>query len=656
MKRFVAMFLFLTSFAAFAQKPADAVIYIERPEAGPQAKSGREIRSSSGVTIHGLDVNSGVEVKIDPFQLAAALRAAGVGTLTPQQQALLDRITTLHQVMSEIDVAAEELNRVFALFDTATAADFRAARGRSSGQLLAIRRTLRRAIAQRLVSEGMSQGSADDRALDDMADMGGTDKDWPKLRALVARELDAAERDFNASAPDMGVSVELQAHLVPRAGDPVAIALPGHNTVTPGPVSRYEKIRFEVPADQQQLFTKLTELAAKTTEVNGAGDALLFALRSDVANSELQEQLDKVKAGFDDVKTLANAIDRQSIQATLTQLRNSAVATNNADAQLLTQLTALVNQATAVKTTLTQLANVSQFATSLRAAPDPVTAMNQILGQFRAAAGLTSQLRNVGRDLQGLKTAALAAQTALGVAGVTNALRNAVLAPASPFAPLVGPNGAVATLIADTERLGEMVETFFTAETTAIAVSDLPVPEGQKRIPVLADANTSFNLQTINAPRAPGDNVRLSYAFYTGDDEVPSTAWADTFALRAYGLSDKVTASMALIRRLSESKFKPTAAMSWLLGYERWPRTADDQVRGGVKMLSGIGLTTMALEFDENETVELGVAPTIGFLNNRILLGYGWNLQAAQDRTYAFFSIQLFSRKGMLGSGGGAAQ
>jgi hypothetical protein len=192
-----------------------------------------------------------------------------------------------------------------------------------------------------------------------------------------------------------------------------------------------------------------------------------------------------------------------------------------------------------------------------------------------------------------------------------------------------------------------MIETYFHAEITANAVGSLPVPEGQKRIEVEQNASTSFNLQTIAGARSPGDNVRLAYAFYQGDQSVASTAWTDVFDLRVYGWQDKAIASLALIRRLSEDKFKPTAAMSWLLTSKPWPRSADDTKRR-LAILSGIGLTTMALDFDSSETVEVGIAPTISFFNDALLLGYGWNLQTKKDRTYAFFSFRLLSRPGFL--------
>jgi hypothetical protein len=89
--------------------------------------------------------------------------------------------------------------------------------------------------------------------------------------------------------------------------------------------------------------------------------------------------------------------------------------------------------------------------------------------------------------------------------------------------------------------------------------------------------------------------------------------------------------------------------MSWLLTFNQWPTTGNERPPSAIKILSGAGLTTMALDFDPNETVELGVAPTLSFINDKVMIGFGWDLQAAKKRTFAFFSIHLLSRSGFLG-------
>ena len=630
-------------------KLPDAVIYIERPEGGPAATSGRTVPSSGGVTIHSLDINSGVNIDIDSTKLADALAAQGIGTFTPQQKQLFARMVTLTNLMTQIDLAIQEVARVIDLFRSGTADDFRTARRASSGRILQMRESLRQAIAQRLTSEGMSASDADRNAKSAVKDLGLNENDWPQFRDLVSRELQAAQAAYNATAPNSGVSIEVQAHLVPRQGEPSAIALPGYNSVKPGPLSRFEKIRFEVPSEQQQIFDQMQKLAAKTADAKNLSQALLIALRSNVAASPIQAQLDKVQADAENVKKLADAIDSKSIDTFLKSVKDAAAQNNAADAQLMTDLTKLINDAKSAKSTFTELTNLSSFASSLKTA-DPVTALNQILGRFKTVTELPKELTSLDAPLKNIGTDLDKVKSSLDAATLTPAIKNLLTADTSPFAPLLADGGAVQTLIDDAKRLGEMIASFFHAETTATAVANLPVPEGQQRIPIEKNASTSFNLQTIAAPRNPGDTVQLGYAFYSGEQTTSSAGWTDLFELRLYGLSDKFAASLAMVRQTSQAKFKPTAAMSWLLTYQPWPTGTAERGKTAIRWFSGAGLTTMALDFDPNETAELGIAPTVSFLNDRLLIGYGWDLQAATHRSYAFFSLQLFSKSGFLGT------
>ena len=58
----------------------------------------------------------------------------------------------------------------------------------------------------------------------------------------------------------------------------------------------------------------------------------------------------------------------------------------------------------------------------------------------------------------------------------------------------------------------------------------------------------------------------------------------------------------------------------------------------------------MSLNDVPDQAVQIGIAPTIGLLANRILGGVGWNLQAIDQRPFYFISIRLLSADGGLGS------
>jgi hypothetical protein len=642
------LLLLLCAATAFAQTAPDAVIYMERPEGGPMATTGRELPSSGGVKIYGIDVNSSVDVNVDSTELAAALAAAGVGTTTPEQKALLARITNLQQVINDIIAAVQEDKQVMELFHTGSVEDFKAHRRSVSGKVRQIRDRLVVLISDRLVSTGVAEQDARTRAQNTIGLLGlNLQTDWPRLRQLVANEIAATSAAYNATEPQLGVALEIQAHLVPKTGDPFAIPLPGYNTVEPGPLSRYEKIKFEIPSEQRALFDQYQALALKTGEAKNAGAAFLLALRSDFALSPIKMQLDKIQADANSIKGVINAIDTKTLQTWLTSASKNAVQSNPADQQVLNDVTELVNDAKTGQSLFTELTNLGKLADTVKATADPVSALELVLNQLSSTTAQIDQLSKVGSEWKTFIADAEKAKSSLTAAGVTAALKTALVAPDSPFAPLLGSQGDLAVIQEDVNRLAEMLTSFRESETAAISVSNLPVPQGQQRRPIESNIGTAFNLQTVPGTRSPGDNVRLGYTFYRGDEKLSDPTWTDVFEVRVYGLQDKALASLAFIRRMSEEKFKPTAAMSWLLSVNPWPKTADSP-RKSLKLLSGVGLSTMSLEFDEAETVELGVAPTISFLNDVLLIGYGWNLQADKDRTYAFFSFRLLSRPGFL--------
>jgi hypothetical protein len=642
------LLVLLCAATALAQTAPTSVIYIERPEGGPMATTGRELPSSGGVKVYGIDINSSVDVNVDSAELAAALTAAGIGTTTPEQKALLARITNLEQVINDTIAAVQEDKQVMELFHTGSAEDFISHRSSVSGKVRQIRDRLVTLISERLQSTGVTAQDAKKRAQDTVGLLGlDLRTDWPKIRQLVSDEIAATTAAYDATEPQLGVALEIQAHLVPRSGDPSAIPLPGYNTVEPGPLSRYDKIKFEIPSEQRALFDQYQALAAKTGEAKNAGAAFLLALRSDFALSPIKAQLDKIQADANSIKSVVNAIDTKTLDTWLTSASKNAAQGNPTDQQVVNDVTGLVNDAKTARSLFTDLTNLGKFADTVKAAADPVSTLEVMLNQFNSTTTQVEGLTKVGSEWKAFIADAEKAKASLNTAGVTAALKTALVASDSPFAPLFGPQGDLATIQDDVNRLAEMVKSFRESESAAIAVSNLPVPQGQQRRPIESNIGTAFNLQTIPGTRSPGDNIQLGYTFYRGDEPLSEPTWTDIFDVRVYGLQDKAVASLAFIRRISEVKFTPTAAMSWLLSMNRWPKTADSPQKS-LKLLSGVGLSTMSLEFDEAETVEIGIAPTISLLNDVILIGYGWNLQTDKDRTYAFFSFRLLSKPGFM--------
>jgi hypothetical protein len=254
-------------------------------------------------------------------------------------------------------------------------------------------------------------------------------------------------------------------------------------------------------------------------------------------------------------------------------------------------------------------------------------------------------------DLATRATTLDSAMTALS-SGKNQGLRNALNAANSPTMVLGHAWGSVKAaaehlLSVNTQALALLDSVLLNAPR--LPVADLPIPQGQSRAMLGSGSpNATFSLRTIREGRRPGDHILVSITFFRGDQSLPDQV-RDEFRIVSYGWNASFVASLAWIdRERSGSKFVPSAAMSWMASHRCWPSGGDPGLGGDP--IVGFGLTTMTLKFDTSQAVELGLAPTIGFFDNHVLIGGGASLQATQNRLFAFFAIRLFGAYGGIGS------
>jgi hypothetical protein len=186
-------------------------------------------------------------------------------------------------------------------------------------------------------------------------------------------------------------------------------------------------------------------------------------------------------------------------------------------------------------------------------------------------------------------------------------------------------------------------------QTPQLPAGGLPVPIGQQRVPVgPGQLSATVDLRTIQAGRRPGDRLLVSLTFYRGGEPLAAPV-SDEMRIEAYGWTAAYVASLGWITREGGSlTFQPTPALSWIARRRGWPGSGDTGLTPSFLSAVGIGLTTVALDFDPDQMVELGLAGTVGLLGNRLLLGAGVNLQSAADRWFGFFSIRLFGAGSQL--------
>jgi hypothetical protein len=107
-----------------------------------------------------------------------------------------------------------------------------------------------------------------------------------------------------------------------------------------------------------------------------------------------------------------------------------------------------------------------------------------------------------------------------------------------------------------------------------------------------------------------------------------------------------VLAILVFTQQNAQSK---VGADRWILGNKAWPSVNGAGLGAveGIRWFSGFGVSTMALDYQDEEPLELGIAGTISLINDRLLFGYGANLQANETRGFWFFAFRLFGTPGL---------
>ncbi|RMF71629.1 MAG: hypothetical protein D6738_13490, partial [Acidobacteria bacterium] len=175
-------------------------------------------------------------------------------------------------------------------------------------------------------------------------------------------------------------------------------------------------------------------------------------------------------------------------------------------------------------------------------------------------------------------------------------------------------------------------------------VADLPEPAGQVSVPLARPADTEVRLRTVRGVVEEGQRLLVDYRAFVGDEPVAAARWTDEFALRAFGLSSRVVASLGFARQenVADATWEPAPVLSWLLHWRRWPE-GEARGAGPSRHPVGFGLTTLTLDFSDEESIETGLALAVSLLDDRIIAGWGVNLQVPRDDTFVFLSLRIFS-------------
>jgi hypothetical protein len=140
---------------------------------------------------------------------------------------------------------------------------------------------------------------------------------------------------------------------------------------------------------------------------------------------------------------------------------------------------------------------------------------------------------------------------------------------------------------------------------------------------------THFELQ--NASRSYGDSLRVVVATLKSGQ---SRKTLETRDFLLYPVNWRIDTAVGIVFANHSGKFQAAPSYSWL--YKRGSRRS---VVYNQLLDFGAGVNVSALDFNHDDTPELGIAFSVSIFRNFIQGGYGFNVQ--QRQPYAFFGLKL---------------
>lgn len=653
-----------------------SITYRENSMGGPLTSDGRILRTNGSKTF-GIDINSSVDIKIDSDKLRQKVATFAVDEQTRREISFLsDQIAKLREMVRGLNAAKNITAKAIKEFQKAEAQGtggydaFRQAAKEMGAVMENLLKVINQSIQKRLESQGVEETSAASEANQAFVKVfAGPNLElgynWQALGEILNSEIDFAQERLEGLIPKSGLRIQIQAHLIKKDNNAYPVYLPNYNEVQIGPASIYQKVRFHLPDEEKAAFEAYEAMAEEIGEVQSAGEAFMAALKVqyellqndlEALFSDIRQAMLESKQRFD---ALAEWAKEEKRKQWLDSVRSRLSATAEGR-QIIEALSEAQNIFSDIRADFEALRAYGDLKGKL-SGMQPETAMDFILASLRSIPSLTSGQRLEVVGLRSLSPAVwqdrlMKIQSLIAAANaLTPQLKNEILSEGSPIHDLQLAIDSVKKVIDVAENTSFSVRDWLAnvfGRPPMLISSTLPVPPGQKTPEIQSELNTRFDLTTIQQPREPKEQIVVSYFFFKGEKRIGPEG-RDRFYMRIFGFSDSAVASLTFTNRTDEDTFQATAAFSWILNWHRWPRSNNHGLRNlnGIDWFSGVGLTVMPLNFDPDESMELGLAGTLSFLNNYLLVGYGRNLQVSQNSEFWFFSVRFFSTSGLINFG-----
>lgn len=572
---------------------------------------------------------------------AGAPLSAEETALREQRQDLLDLLRWVQSSINDSRTLAEEigplLREVEAAPDSASRAramEPYAARVVRFEQIVARRQEV---LTDYLTSKGLTVDAVG-VAMDDLTPLNGN---YGPLRDFTVAEISALnegnrDRLEDLTSEDRRVSLLMGASLV-RGANPSPVHLPGYDTYEAGLPRVVPKVSFELtPEEADRLSQELEFNQSLATRIRGIQED------KEELDRVLSESASELRAQVESVTSTAGA---------LVASLDGALAAVESDARLLTDATLAGARARAAEAAeaagrvgralreIVQTAEgIGDFAAAPAARPDLLvvgilgsitsarTDLGEAVDELRSAIdGLGGSVRAYGEAIR-----ALADRTAEETLTTLDRTFGELLTQLTGIGPSIEAKVGSLALLAE-----ELSRVDLRAGSVAEGVERRLVddPEVRRRDLRVAPA-TELSLLTVD--RQEGDYLRLQANVLDGEEVIEEGI--RTFQVSRFGWYSEVTTGLVFVSTEDDAyaslgRSVPTAQSAFLFRHRA--REGSWTILNGV----GLGFHSVALDFEDSSSIELGLGASVHIFDNVLQLGVGKNLHASEQPTYWFFGL-----------------
>lgn len=647
--------------------PDSEIEILEYTPDGPFATVGRSIQGPTS----DIDIDSRIEFKFNRERLSRLLTSPA-SPVSPDIAPLRERIRVLQQAASSIET-------VLLLRDTAISL-IAAARSADSSQLLEMNAAAQSAIQkswvaiddlinalvaafqERLIEDGVQLEAAEFLG----QDLEGTlllpgGYAWDQIGQSLSAEIVRLEQRLATRNPEPLLSILATAHYIDRTGGKFPLYLPGYNEERECEVSPFEKIKFAASTEEEGLYQEYQLLATRMNQAKNLADraatlgsAIYPAFATYLA--EMQQLRSSVgpalvvMSGFRDTHTRKawfDAIKAEQVATPEGQELWHAISELAAHYELVQEDIARIDTLAHLRDLLVGQNALQAMHSILRELGD-VHSGNSRLPIWRLFDPAQFQLLH--DKLSALQSALYAFQRKFPDA-ITSSNTKPILA----FQKIAF---EVERFLASTKDIAgsaaEFIERVTTNGNIVLQIHGLPKATGGHARTFAEDVDTYFDLRTMCHQREENAGVLVTVKFLESGDRVVATR-EYRFRVCIEGWQSDVYSSLAVVNRQNRERWLFNAPLTFVVKHSKWAgkRTDVFSFLTDNGLVSGVGFSTLQLNFDEEESIELGLGPTVSLLNDRILIGLGWNLMSPVDRRYFFLSFRVLdlSRQFGLDSG-----